>query len=111
MKDIFSMKKIVAVVAAASLCLMLSGCAQPKNLCGVEFKPYGIFSSSDNNPNVNYDVSGWSVFWSIIWSETIVVPVVILGFDLYEPVSVKGNGNIPGSTTNTIGDCSKLAHV
>lgn len=55
---------------------------QTKNM---SFKTYGLFSEENRNPNIKYDVSIGNVVWSIILIETIIVPVILLGWYLYEP--------------------------
>lgn len=37
-------------------------------------------------PGVRYEVSTGSVVWSVIFSETMVIPIWLTGWDLYEPV-------------------------
>jgi len=52
-------------------------------------KPYGLFDMKNANPKVVYKVSTRVIIWSIIYSETIFVPVILLGKYLYEPAQVK----------------------
>jgi hypothetical protein len=92
-------RSLIALTVAASL--LLSGCgADEKVINGTKYATYGFIDKDENkNPNIQYKVSGWSIFWSIILIETIIAPVYFLGFDLYEPVGpidpAKGSGVLP----------------
>lgn len=50
--------------------------------------PYGIFNFNDELKNVKYEISKASIVLSIIFSETVIVPVFLIGWYLYEPVSL-----------------------
>jgi len=89
------MKKLVAVVLAASLAL--AGCGDPRNLPtgpGGEQKfypTYGLFNQSTaKSDKVCYELSVGNVIWSIILIETIVFPIYFIGWSLFNPVGVKG---------------------
>jgi len=43
------------------------------------------------DPNINYQISAVSVIVAIVFSETVIIPVYVLGWDLWEPVSKKEN--------------------
>lgn len=65
----------------------------------VEFKPYGVFNKSDNkNDMIEYDWTGGNLFWSIVFSETIVVPILIVGYDWWEPQGLKREYNATNIT-------------
>ena len=51
-------------------------------------EPYGWADSSTKNENIRYEVSVGNVVLSIIFSETIVAPVVFTGWYLFEPVEL-----------------------
>lgn len=77
-----------------ALCVLtLASCADSKkfNIDGKEVtvEPYGWFDLSQKNDSVNYRVNTGNVVWSIILSETVVVPVLLTGDQLFEPVSKK----------------------
>lgn len=82
------MKKLITIIC---LCLFIAACASDKNINGKEYNAYGIFTQDEKNECVVYHLSPGSIFWSIVLCETIVVPVLIVGFDLWEPVKVKEN--------------------
>lgn len=88
--------KLVALALAASM--LLTGCgADPKTINGVTYDTYGFINKDEKkNPNIRYEVSGWSIFWSIVLVETIIGPIYFLGFDLYEPVEVQDPNAVKG---------------
>ena len=75
--------------------LLATGCADSKTLCVNDkechtYEPFGwIDQSRLENECVEYKVVGWNVFWSIILIETVFAPILITGFDLWEPVRFK----------------------
>ena len=76
--------------------MVLSGCADNKNLpitknevVKTEVATYGLFDkASVENPCIKYDLAWGNIVWSILLIETIVVPIYMVGFSLYEPISV-----------------------
>jgi len=78
----------IALAAALASTVLLSGCSGgPKVIDGVKYGTYGIANEKDmRNPNIEYEVSTSSVVLAIIFCETVVVPIYIIGWDLYEPV-------------------------
>jgi major membrane immunogen (membrane-anchored lipoprotein) len=91
------MKKSLLVLAVVS-CLALTACgADDKTIDGITYGTYGVVNQTEmRNPNIQYEMSGWSIFWSIIFSETVVVPIYFIGWDLYEPVNKKDPSWVPG---------------
>jgi len=56
----------------------------------VMFRPFGLFNKDEmKNPQVQYRISTGNVVWSVIFCETIIVPVYLVGWYLYEPVGPK----------------------
>ena len=81
------MKKFLLVgVMLASVAL--SGCAGPITRSdNTVVKPYGIFNEDSRKvPGVKYEVSLGSVVVAIIFSETIIIPVYVVGWDLFQPI-------------------------
>lgn len=72
-------------VAVLLLALFLTGCAQSKRLDGVLFEPVGL--AEEKHPCVAYEVSIGNVIWSVFLFQTIIVPVWLIGWDLYEPTA------------------------
>ena len=84
------MKRTFLLAAALATTLMLSACGNDKVINGKKYQTYGIFDEeSQKNPNILYEVSPGSVIWAIILCETIVVPVYVIGWDLWQPVQAK----------------------
>ena len=83
------MKRILLAASIAALSL-LSACGNDKVINGKEHQTFGIFNEeSQRDPSVLYEVSAGSVIWAIILSETIIVPVYVVGWDLWQPVRAR----------------------
>jgi hypothetical protein len=81
-----NLKKLVVIGCLAA---MLTACGGA-SVNGVMYDSYGIANEeTQKNPNINYEISVWSVVWGIVFFETIIVPIYILGWDLMTPVSSK----------------------
>lgn len=85
------MKKAILIAIGAAL---LTSCAHNKDLIinnkVVTVEPYGWADyGSAKNDSVIYNVSVGNVVWSIIGSETIIIPVWLTGYDLFEPVKTR----------------------
>jgi len=79
----------------AILMILTVGCADNKTLDvpnkGVmEVETYGLFNETELREEcVNYSLSMGNVIWGIILIESVVVPIYMYGFSLWEPVSIK----------------------
>lgn len=79
------------------LIFSFSGCAKNRTLeiegKKVLVEPYGlyaeVFEKSRRNPAVEYRLSTGNVVLSVIFSETFIVPIVLCGWYLWEPVTNK----------------------
>ncbi len=88
------MKRIMGAILVICIFLMM-GCSEPKD---IRFKdgsvrtvaPYGFINelSQDGkkDPDVVYKLSTSDIVLSIIFCETIIVPIISLGYNLWEPV-------------------------
>ena len=65
------------------LTLTMAGCtsSQYGNKC------VGLANEDQKKPGVQYDLSWWNMFMLIIFSETLIVPIVVVGFELQCPTS------------------------
>ena len=86
------MKKVLLVLVCGVL--FLSSCADSKEFTidgkKVTVEPYGIISEPDERVDgVVYKVSTGNVICSVVFCETIFVPIWLVGWDLYEPISYK----------------------
>ena len=100
-------KLLITLVLATTV--LLSGCDDPditaknKTIDGITYSTWGLANEADErNPNILYEVSGWSIFWSIIFSETIIVPIYFFGWDLYQPVSKKPSDHVKGQVLDSL---------
>ena len=87
------MKKLLVMLVLAIV--MLSSCADSKTLVinGKEtvVEPYGWADSQDAKvPGVVYKVNVGNIVWSVLLSETIVVPIWLTGWQIMEPIRVVG---------------------
>jgi len=83
------MKRIIGVVLAAS---MMVGCGQAKQINGKTYSTYGFLNvDSLKNDKIAYSINVGDVILSVIFCETLVVPIVLCGFDIMEPVGKSGN--------------------
>lgn len=88
------LQRVTSYFGYILLCTVLfSSCADSKDFIingkQVTVEPYGWFDLDAKNDSINYKVNTGNVVWCIILSETIVVPVILTGNSLYEPVSKK----------------------
>ena len=63
--------------------------ASSKFIDSVEVPPYGVFTKELAQPNIQYTTCAGSVILAIIFCETVVAPVYLIGWELYEPVGKK----------------------
>jgi len=83
------MKKLIAGLLAGAV-LALSGCASDAQFNNVKYETFGIANdAAHRDPSVVYEVSFGSVLVAMIFCETIIIPIYIVGWDLYEPVRLK----------------------
>ena len=89
------MKTIKILLLFLVLASLFTSCAEPKDFKdkkGKEFtaQPFGWGNeSAQKNDTVIYQVSVGDIALSIVFSETIIVPVILTGWYLYEPVRLR----------------------
>ena len=89
------MKKInVIALLLISTVFLLSSCANKKTFTidgeRVTVEPYGPADEEAlKNDKVVYQVCVGNVVCDILFCETVVIPVWLIGWDLYEPVRLK----------------------
>lgn len=86
------MKKATLILLCS---LLVAGCNNAKTINGITYETFGIADEDEKrNPNIEYKVSIGSVVVAAIFSETIVIPIYIVCYDLWEPsgpkTSIKG---------------------
>ena len=75
------MKKILIIALAA---MFLAGCTEI-----TQFGPCVGVYNADRNPKLTYKMDEWNVILAIIFSETIIVPAIVIFNETYCPVGVK----------------------
>lgn len=84
------MKKMLAIFIVACFLFTMVGCGNNKTIEGIEYGTYGLLNADDKkNPNIEYRVIWGNIIVAAILVETIVVPIYVFGFDLFEPVGKK----------------------
>jgi hypothetical protein len=90
------MKSFIAVVVM--LMFLLIACGDSKTLCFdkhnsascQEFETYGFIDRDDiKDARIHYDLVTGDIIWSIVFSGSLAVPILLLGFDMYEPVGIQ----------------------
>ncbi len=86
------MKKILIILL--SFTILFSSCAHSKYMVvdgKTEIvKPYGVINKkAQKNDNIKYELSAGSIILSVLFIQTIFVPVWLTGWKLYAPVDVK----------------------
>lgn len=49
----------------------------------------GLLTEDERNPKMEYRVKKMNIFWAIVFSETLFVPVLVGGFWVYCPMGPK----------------------
>lgn len=90
------MKSCIVVVVI--FMVLLLACGDSKTLCFdkddlascQEFETYGFIDKDDfKDSRVKYKLVTGNIAWSILLSESIIGPILLLGFEAYEPVGIK----------------------
>jgi hypothetical protein len=74
---------------------MLAACGHPAdftvNGTTKEYPTYGLINRDEaRSKNICYELSVGNVIWSIIGVETVIIPLYLIGFSIYNPVRVAG---------------------
>lgn len=84
------MRKLVTVLVTI---ILLTSCADSKEFTidgkKQTIEPYGWFDLEAKNDSINYKVNVGNVIWSVVLVETVAAPILITGYQLFEPVSKK----------------------
>lgn len=80
----------VAAIVVASV--MLSACSGSGIVGAHRYSAYGVINQDQNkNPNIIYRVSVWNCILGVVFIETIVVPIVVVGWQLFVPDKTAGS--------------------
>jgi hypothetical protein len=92
------MKKLLLFAAFA---LTLTSCAEDKVIDGKVYRPYGWMDADEyKSDKVAYRVNKGNVVLDIIFSETLVVPVLLTGTQFYEPFAIRDNVNVDSTAAS-----------
>jgi hypothetical protein len=81
------MKRIIALILVAST---LTACGSSKMIDGKLYSTYGLLNeSTQKNDKIAYQMSVGNLILSIVFCETIIVPIILVGYDFFEPVGKK----------------------
>lgn len=70
--------------------ILLTGCANPKQLDGKLYDTYGVLDEdTKKNPNIDYQISLGNIVLFVLFSWTLVIPFYLGSFAMYEPVDFK----------------------
>lgn len=70
-----------------AMLMLLTACGDGRNVGGNYKECYGIIDSSEHrDPKVAYELQVQNVIASVIFVETIAVPIWLVGFRMYCPV-------------------------
>ncbi|MCP3686106.1 MAG: hypothetical protein GY861_25955 [bacterium] len=81
-------KKFITLITAIAFCTMVVfGCADSKVIDGKVVEPYGLIDKGElKDPDIRYSVSKGNIALSVCFFQTIVMPIYVFGFALYEPI-------------------------
>ena len=79
------MKRISTVIALSLLSL---ACADSRKINGIIYEPVGW--AEDKDPCIAYETSTGNIVLSVLFFQTVIVPVILTGWELYEPVGANG---------------------
>lgn len=81
------MKRIISIVIILAMCASLSACGERKVIKGVEYDTYGLLNQEEKrNPDIFYEPIWGNIILGIIFFETIIAPIYVFGFDMFQPV-------------------------
>lgn len=88
--NISNMKKII--LAALVVASLFASCSsektfQKKDGSTITAKPYGWASKENKVEGVNYELNAPDVVASIIFAPSVIAPVLLTAYDVWEPVS------------------------
>ena len=86
------MKNCVLFMTLLCVGLMFCGCSEDKTFKksdGTEFVavPYGWMDSDKKIDGVQYELSTSTIVLSVVFSETLAVPVLLTGLELWQPIA------------------------
>ena len=102
-----AMMKVTAMVVCLGMMAIFLGCGTSRTVCIKKqaipepechrYKQVGLFDPENENPDVEYEVIVGNVVWSVLLFPTIAVPLILLGWYLWEPVGERSTDKPPGA--------------
>lgn len=87
------LKKLFAAALIAVTALSLAGCDGDDDgarINGKHYDPYGLVNEDAvKDPDIKYEIGAVNVIIAAVLCETVIVPIYVVGWDLYEPVREK----------------------
>ena len=92
------MRKIIFIFVALVASIAMTSCADSKTFTkadGTTFTahPYGWMCLEMKKEGVEYEVNTGDVVLSIVFSETLIAPILLTGLDIFEPVAYNETNN------------------
>lgn len=82
--------KIIPLIFIIAFTTLLEGCDGKLEANGRTYGSYGFFNETTHrSSHVCYEISPLSVVVAIIFVETVIVPVYVIGCDLFNPIRLK----------------------
>ena len=86
-------KRLNYMIFCVLITVVLTACADSKNFIidgeKVTIEPYGCFDLNAKHDSIEYKINAGNIVLDIIFCETIIVPVILIGDQLYEPIRKK----------------------
>jgi hypothetical protein len=84
------MKNTIVSILMMLVILFTTSCADSLKVDGKTYEPYGVFNSNDlKDPNVVYKAHIPNMIGAFIFSGSVIFPVYVIAFELFEPVRLK----------------------
>lgn len=81
------MKKLITMILLSTL---LVSCGSPKKIDGIDYQCYGFLDKDEvKDKDISYKFVSINLFPAVIFSETIVVPILIFALQSHCPVGKK----------------------
>lgn len=80
------MKKLFTT---ALMALSLAACSSNLTVENTKYESYGLLSPSKEDKKVCYKANTGDVILGVLFIETVIAPIYIFGFDVFEPVAMK----------------------
>jgi len=87
------MKKLFFII----IVLICASCAENKTfsvktengeLKTIKVEPYGLANKETKIDGVEYQICVGNVLLDVVFSETLIIPIYLIGWELYEPVKL-----------------------